>query len=85
VASYRLLVTRSAAKELERVTDRERRKIAHRVQSLAADPRPHGVEKLTGQERYRVRQGEYRVLYEIDDASREVTVVKIAHRREVYR
>ena len=60
------------------MTDRERRKIAHHVQSLAAEPRPHGVEKLTGQERYRVRQGEYRVLYEIDDASREVTVVKIA-------
>ena len=56
-----------------------------RIQALGTNPRPAGSEKLTGAEQYRVRHGVYRILYEVDDVRRTVTVVKIGHRREVYR
>lgn len=56
-----------------------------RIRSLADDPRPAGCEKLSGQERYRVRQGAYRIIYEIEDARLLVLVVKIGHRRDIYR
>ncbi|MHB0887045.1 MAG: type II toxin-antitoxin system RelE family toxin [Bacillota bacterium] len=56
-----------------------------RIQALSDNPRPPGGEKLSGQERYRIRQGDYRILYEVDDARQAVTIVKIGHRREVYR
>ena len=83
--SYKLLINRSAAKELEELPLKVRRRIASKVDALRAEPRPSGVEKLSGQEKYRIRQDDYRVLYSIDDNTRTVTVVKIDHRREVYR
>ena len=85
MANYKLLIKPSAAKELEDLPAKERRRLAANTQKLASDPRPHGCEKLSGQERYRIRQGSYRVLYAINDAERTVTVVKIGHRRDVYR
>jgi len=60
-------------------------KIVERIRSLEEDPRPFGCEKLSVQERYRIRQGNYRIAYSIDDNSRAVEVFKIGHRREVYR
>jgi mRNA interferase RelE/StbE len=60
-------------------------RVTKRIEGLAADPRPPGCEKLSGQDRYRVRQGDYRILYEVDDPGLVVTIVKIGHRREVYR
>ena len=83
--SYKLLIKPSAAKELETLPKKDRKRIATRIQSLAVRPRPAGSEKLSGEEKYRLRQGDYRILYLIDDAGLTVTVVKIAHRREVYR
>jgi mRNA interferase RelE/StbE len=59
--------------------------MAARLRSLSDDPRPAGHEKLTGQNRYRVRQGDYRIIYAIDDTSATIDVVKIGHRKEVYR
>jgi mRNA interferase RelE/StbE len=56
-----------------------------RIRALAAEPRPAGCEKLSGQERYRIRQGIYRIIYEIEDQSLIVLVVKVGHRREVYK
>jgi mRNA interferase RelE/StbE len=56
-----------------------------RIEGLASEPRPHGCEKLSGLEQYRVRQGDYRVVYGVDDEARVVIVVKIGHRRDVYR
>ena len=56
-----------------------------RIQSLAAHPRPQGTQKLSGLERYRIRQGGWRILYEIDDAQRLASIVKVGHRRDVYR
>jgi mRNA interferase RelE/StbE len=85
VASYRILLTRSAAKELERVPTRDRQRIVNRIGALANDPRPAGAEKLSGDDKYRIRQGDYRILYEIADAELIVTVVRIGNRREVYR
>jgi mRNA interferase RelE/StbE len=85
VASYKLLIKRSAAKELEAIPSAQRGRIARKIQQLAADARPHGSEKLSGQEKYRLRQGDYRILYEIDEKASTVTIVKVGHRRDVYR
>ncbi|AKJ94343.1 addiction module antitoxin [Thioalkalivibrio versutus] len=83
MASFEVVVRKSVAKDLRRVPDRAVRRILERIASLAEDPRPPGSERLSAQERYRVRQGVYRILYEIQDEQLIVTVVKIGHRREV--
>lgn len=85
MASYSVLLRRAAAKDLEALPVADRRRAADKLRGLAENPRPHGGEKLSGQERYRVRQGDYRIIYEIDDAATVVRVVRIAHRREAYR
>jgi mRNA interferase RelE/StbE len=84
VASYELLMKRSAAKELEALPPVDRKRIAHKIERLAKNPRPVGSEKLSGQPKYRLRQGDYRILYTVDDKTRQVVVVKIAHRRNAY-
>ena len=83
--SYELRIKPSAVKELSALRKQGRLRIVDRIQALSDDPRPRGCEKLTGGARYRVRQGPFRVLYEVDDEDRVVTVVKIGHRRDVYR
>jgi mRNA interferase RelE/StbE len=87
VAAYSLEIKRSAARELEAVEPRaQRRRLVARIQSLATEPRPAGSQKLAGAAAlHRVRQGDYRIVYEIDDSTRRVVIVKIGHRREVYR
>jgi mRNA interferase RelE/StbE len=85
VASYSLEIKRSAAKELAQLPPKDRGRVVARIQALADDPRPVGAEKLSGQERYRVGQGDYRILYEIEDQILRIMVVKIWHRRDVYR
>ena len=85
MASYSLEIKRSAAKELAQLPLKDRGRVVARIQALADDPRPVGAEKLSGQERYRVRQGDYRILYEIEDQILRIMVVKIGHRRDVYR
>lgn len=83
--SYSLLIKASAAKELEATPKKDRKRLTERIKGLATSPRPPGWEKLSGEEKYRIRQSDYRVLYSIEDASSTVIVVKIGHRREVYR
>jgi mRNA interferase RelE/StbE len=87
VASYRLLLKASAAKEIEKVgTKSDRRRIIEKIRVLLQEPRGLGTEKLAGYEdRYRVRQGDYRIVYLIDDKALTVTVYKVGHRKEVYR
>lgn len=85
MASYSVAFKRSAAKELADLPARIRRRLAARIGELAQDPRPFGSEKLSGEEKYRIRQGDYRVVYAIDDGQLIVTVFKVAHRRDVYR
>ena len=86
MASYSVRIKRSALKELETVgTKADRRRIVERIRALAQDPRPIGAQKLSGRERYRLRQGRYRILYTIHDDILTVQVVRIARRRDVYR
>ena len=85
MARYRLEIKRSAAKELTQLPPKVRGRIITRIQALADEPRPVGAEKLSGQERYRVRQGDYRILYEIEDEILRIMVVRVGHRRDVYR
>jgi len=85
VASYRLLIKPSAANEFEALPRKVRPRVVTRMRELAAQPRPPGSEKLSGHELHRVRQGNYRILYEIVDHDHTVTVIKIGHRQDVYR
>jgi len=87
VASYRLLIKKSAAKELEAIAGKkDRERITQRILALAENPRPPGVEKLSGtSEKYRIRQGDFRILYEIQDDELTVYIVRIGDRKEVYR
>lgn len=82
---YRIGFRSSAEKELREIPAPDLQRLVDRIASLAADPRPRGSQKLSRDERYRVRQGDYRVVYSIDDKDKSVLIVKIGHRREVYR
>lgn len=85
MANYRLIFKKSVAKDLRPIPNNDVARLLQRMQALQEDPRPAGSEKLSGQERYRVRQGAYRIIYEISDELLIVTVVKIGHRKEVYK
>jgi mRNA interferase RelE/StbE len=85
MASYELSFKRSVAKDLRELPKQDVKRILQRLRALRDDPRPPGCERLSGQERYRVRQGVYRIVYEIHDDVLVVTVVKVGHRRDVYR
>ena len=85
MASYELVFRKSVAKDLRQFPKVDVKRILQRMRSLADEPRPPGCEKLSGQERYRIRQGVYRIVYEIDDNVLIVLVVKVGHRRAVYR
>lgn len=87
MAEYRLLVKASAAKEIEALGAKvDRQRVIERIQALSVDPRAEGAEKLAGYaDRYRVRQGQYRIIYLVDDKAHEVTIFKVGHRKDVYR
>jgi mRNA interferase RelE/StbE len=86
VAKYNIRIKKSALKELEAVgTKADRRRIIKRIESLAADPRPAGSTRLSGLDRYRIRQGRYRILYTIEDMELLVYVIKVGDRKDVYR
>ena len=83
--SYAVYLKRSAEKDLEGLPREAHRKIIKRLLALKANPRPRGAKKLWGGERYRIRVGDYRLLYTIDDALKKIEVSAVGHRREVYR
>ena len=87
MAAYSLTIKSSAAKELQGVADKATlSRLIEKIKSLATQPRPLGAEKLAGRQNlYRVRQGNYRVIYSVNDQSCIVDVVKVGHRRDVYR
>jgi mRNA interferase RelE/StbE len=87
VASYSVLIKTSAGKELAAVASKnDRERLVTRIQGLAINPRPRGSEKLAGYaDRYRVRQGNFRIVYFIGDETSAVTIYKIGHRKDVYR
>ncbi len=81
MAKYNILIKKSAKKELLRIPKSDVKRIITSINSLKKDPRPLGSKKLTNQEKYRIRQGNYRILYTIDDAIVTVVVVKIVNRK----
>jgi mRNA interferase RelE/StbE len=85
MGKYRVIFRKSVALDLRRIPNRDLRKILAAIESLSKEPRPLVTEKLSGQEKYRVRQGNYRIIYEINDEEIIVIVVKVGHRKEVYR
>jgi len=85
MAGYRVLFRRSVEKDFSSIPKRNIKRILNRIKTLEENPRPPGSEKLTGQERYRLRQGRYRIVYSIQDDELTVWIVKIGHRKDVYR
>jgi len=85
MAAYKIFFKRSVAKDLKSIPKNDLRRILDCIAMLAENPRPPGSEKLSGLERYRVRQGQYRIVYSIQDDELTVWVVEIGHRKDVYR
>jgi mRNA interferase RelE/StbE len=85
MAKYRIEIKKTAVKELNNLPPNDLKKIIQRIHNLADDPRPRGCKKLTGEEKYRIRSGNYRILYMIEDDVLVIYIVKIGHRRDVYR
>ena len=85
MGSYKTLIKPSAVKEIEAIPQRDRRRIVARIQGLSSNPRPPDSEKLSGQDKFRLRQGRYRIVYSVEDAESSVLIVKVGHRKEVYR
>ena len=85
MASYEVSFRQSVLKDLEKIPKRDVKRILSVIRSLAGDPHPPGSKRLSVQERYRIRQGDYRVLYSIQDEDKSVWIVKVAHRKDVYR
>ena len=83
MAAYRVFFKESVEKDFNTIPKKDLEKILHRIEMLMEDPRPANCEKLTGQERYRLRQGRYRIIYSIRDKELTIWVVKVGHRKEV--
>ena len=85
MAEYKVYFKESVEKDFKTIPKNNLRRLLQRIEMLARDPRPASHEKLTGQDRYRVRQGLYRIVYSIQDRELIVWVVKVGHRKDVYR
>jgi mRNA interferase RelE/StbE len=85
MAVYKIFFRRSVLKDLAKIPKSELQRIIKKIEKLAHDPRPKGCEKISGQDRFRIRQGNYRIIYSIQDDELTIWVVKIGHRREIYR
>jgi mRNA interferase RelE/StbE len=85
MAGYEVYFRESVWKDLKRIPKKDLQNILEKIKGLADGPRPVGCEKLTGQDRYRLRQGRYRIVYSIQDKALTVWIVKVDHRKDVYR
>ena len=83
--SFKILIKKSAVGELAKIPRKDLEKIVRRIRDLEQNPRPFGCRKLSGNDRYRLRQGDYRIVYAVDDSRRVVEVYKIGNRREIYK
>ena len=83
--TYALLIERRAQRSLSRIAVQDRERISDAIRRLAEEPRPHGVKKLSGRDAWRIRVGDYRILYEIQDERLFILVIDVGHRREIYR
>ncbi len=84
MVQYNLVVLPSVLKDLKKIPKKDNEKILLKIKSLVINPRPEGSIKLSGDEKYRIRQGNYRILYRIEDTNLIVVVVKVGHRKDVY-
>jgi mRNA interferase RelE/StbE len=85
VANYKILIKPSAIKELNKIPKKYLPKITDIIQALSIVPRPPGCEKLSAQNAYRIRQGVYRIVYTIEDDNLIIVIIKVGHRRDVYK
>ena len=85
MGEYKLFFKKSVQKDFDTIPKKDLRRILNRIEALKTDPRPPDCEKLTGQERYRLRQGQYRIAYSIQDYELTVWVIKVGHRKHIYR
>lgn len=84
MANYKIIFKKSAHKALDDIQKKDLERIIAKIKKLEVVPRPIGSMKLTNQEKYRIRQGNYRIIYGIDEEKKIITVVKIGHRKEIY-
>jgi len=85
MAGYKIYFKKPVEKDFNGIPKKDLKRILNRIELLAEDPRPPGCEKMTGQQRYRLRQGRYRILYSIQDDELTIWVVKVGHRKDIYR
>ena len=85
MAAYKIYFKKSVLKDIKSIPDKDLRRIMKRIESLSKNPRPSGHEKLSDQDLYRIRQGNYRIVYSIKDNILTVWIIKIGHRRDIYR
>lgn len=85
MAAYKIYFRKSVQKDFSAIPKKDLKRIINRIDGLGENPRPVGCEKLTGQERYRLRQGRYRIVYSIQDDELTIWIVKIGHRKDIYR
>lgn len=85
MAKFNLFFKESVSKDLKDIPKQDVQRILERIDALRDDPHPFGSVKLSGNEYYRVRQGNYRIIYEVQDTQLVIIVIKVGHRRDVYR
>ena len=85
MAEYEIFFKESVWKDLRKIPKSDLKRIMARIKKLEDDPRPTDCEKLIGEDHYRVRQGKYRIIYSVQDNELQIWVIKVGHRRDVYR
>ena len=85
MGKYKIYIKPTAIKELQKIPKRDVNRIIDKIRSLSSNPRPTGCEKLSADEKYRIRQGRYRIVFSIEDNQLIVLVIKIGHRKDVYK
>lgn len=81
---YSLVITKTAQKQLDKLTDNIAEPLIEAIQNLASEPRPHGYIKLRGREGYRIRKGDYRIIYDIIDNTLTIEIIALGHRKDIY-
>ncbi len=85
MAKYKISIRKSAVKELGDIPKKDLQKVVRKIKTLVINPRPQGSQKLSQKEQYRIRQGNYRIVYSVQDKELTIHIVKIGHRKEIYR
>lgn len=84
MSEYNLVISKTAQKQLDKLADNIADLLIEAIQNLAYDPRPHGCKKLKGRDGYRIRKGDYRIIYDVHDNILTVEVIALGHRKDIY-